>query len=417
MFNFVEKILSQQHHLIFWMTAVFFGVCFGNFSLLYLRSVKKGKIKKWFHIPSPKSKTRALLLGGLPMNIGLTSAIWLISYGHRIPLTNQSRHVMQIFVYIFLGVLVYGYIDDRYEVRPVIKLIFQFMINVVLGLLVARYFYQENSALAFITICILSTAVMNGQNLLDGLDTLAVKLSFVNFSYFFALGLFYQIHSVKIISLLGLSAMAAFYFFNRSPAKLYLGEIGSVTLGLSFIMLGIEVFINLRYKESAGVWRGLSFAMAPSMMALMELAISFSRRFLYNQSPFRGDRLHLHYILQDKFSLRAHEAATAMMFFQMAAMASALISMMIYSIVFPLFIEAAFILMTSFFLAKEYWWRPWEFIGRSDLRSLLMRPKAQPNQRNPEDAVVLAFKKQKDAQHLNDAHVVDNEQTQEKKAS
>ena len=142
--------------------------------------------------------------------------------------------------------------------------------------------------------------IINSFNLIDGVDGLAGSLglltSIVFGAYFFYIG---QVtYAVMAFSLAG--SLMGFLIYNFSPAKIFMGDTGSLLLGLVNAILVIK-FINMADTP------GLSFTIesAPAIgfailiVPLFDTLRVFGLRILNRRSPFSGDRTHVHHFLLD----------------------------------------------------------------------------------------------------------------------
>ncbi len=151
-------------------------------------------------------------------------------------------------------------------------------------------------ALSLFTIIVIT----NSFNLIDGIDGLAGSLgiltTFVFGTYFYLIG---QIaYSVMAFALTG--SLISFLIYNFSPAKIFMGDTGSLLLGLINSILVIK-FINL----SAAADVNLPLASAPAigfailMIPLFDTLRVFGLRILDRRSPFSPDRTHVHHFMLD----------------------------------------------------------------------------------------------------------------------
>jgi UDP-GlcNAc:undecaprenyl-phosphate GlcNAc-1-phosphate transferase len=208
-------------------------------------------------------------------------------------------------------VLVVGLIDDRYGLRARHKLAAQ----VVAAFILASFGLRIPSLSGFgsvVDLGILSfpiTAVwilivVNAFNLIDGMDGFCGSLALVA-----ALAIAFLAWSggriedaVAALALAG--ALGAFLLDNLPPAKIYLGDAGSLTVGMMIAALAVRAC-------SYGV--GTPVAPAPIVallvLPLLDVVVALCRRWLTGRSIFTPDRGHLHHCLKDR--LRGTFAALA----------------------------------------------------------------------------------------------------------
>jgi UDP-GlcNAc:undecaprenyl-phosphate/decaprenyl-phosphate GlcNAc-1-phosphate transferase len=152
-------------------------------------------------------------------------------------------------------------------------------------------------ALTYITIIV----TVNAFNLIDGVDGLAATLGLLTMCVFG--GYFYMVdmfaYSVLSFSLAG--SLVAFLIFNYNPAKIFMGDSGSLLLGLVNAILVIK-FITVAdsalvtYPIESAVAVGFSILMVP----LADTLRVFSIRIFHGRSPFSPDRNHIHHMLLDR---------------------------------------------------------------------------------------------------------------------
>jgi UDP-GlcNAc:undecaprenyl-phosphate/decaprenyl-phosphate GlcNAc-1-phosphate transferase len=152
-------------------------------------------------------------------------------------------------------------------------------------------------ALSYITIIV----IINAFNLIDGVDGLAATLGLLTMCVFG--GYFYMVnmpaYSILSFSLAG--SLIAFLIFNYHPAKIFMGDSGSLLLGLVNAILVIK-FITVAdsgtviYPIQSAVAVGFSILMVP----LFDTLRVFSIRIFHGRSPFSPDRNHIHHMLLDR---------------------------------------------------------------------------------------------------------------------
>ena len=133
----------------------------------------------------------------------------------------------------------------------------------------------------------------NAINLIDGLDGLAVGMSAISAGTLFviSLGVETATANVSVLLLCVIGACVGFWPYNKHPAKIFMGDVGSQMLGF---LLGTISIIGI-FKMHALVTMLVPFmAMA---VPLADTAYAFIRRIVKGQSPFHPDKGHFHHRL------------------------------------------------------------------------------------------------------------------------
>jgi UDP-N-acetylmuramyl pentapeptide phosphotransferase/UDP-N-acetylglucosamine-1-phosphate transferase len=152
-------------------------------------------------------------------------------------------------------------------------------------------------ALSYLTIIV----VINSFNLIDGVDGLAGTLgtlTMVTFgTYFMAIGQ----EAYALLSFAMAGSLVAFLIFNHSPAKIFMGDSGSLMVGLVNSILVIK-FISLADSPevSIPVSSAVAIGFAVLIVPLLDTLRVFSIRIINRRSPFTPDRNHVHHLLLDR---------------------------------------------------------------------------------------------------------------------
>jgi UDP-GlcNAc:undecaprenyl-phosphate GlcNAc-1-phosphate transferase len=304
---------------------------------------------KWntFLAPSQKSTTGAILLGGLPLSIGMFTAI-LINYGF-------SLKLLMWLIPAALLVLV-GYLDDVFEIRARVKLVFQLLAVVSFGLIFTSI--HNSDLVTFALIVFFGFGAMNGANLLDGIDTFSIKYlgtilaatSFVSFVYGF--------QPLSIFTMMCAAPLFAFYFFNKSPSKVHLGEIGGGIIGLNLLFICSELYMSLNtIKPTVFDLEAFAFAFAFMHLPMTELGISLVRRVLNKKSPFCGDKLHLHSLLVDREGMNASQASNKLNLFHFFSLTSMVLMSLVANPVAAFLFSGIFSVSYYLYFGSEFWFK------------------------------------------------------------
>lgn len=156
--------------------------------------------------------------------------------------------------------------------------------------------HMASLALSLFTIIVIT----NSFNLIDGVDGLAGSLGLLTTlvfgSYFFYIGQF--TYAVMAFALAG--SLISFLIYNFSPAKIFMGDTGSLLLGLVNSILVIK-FINFAAAPEAilPLEAAPAIGFAILMIPLADTLRVFGLRLLDRRSPFSPDRNHIHHFLLD----------------------------------------------------------------------------------------------------------------------
>jgi UDP-GlcNAc:undecaprenyl-phosphate GlcNAc-1-phosphate transferase len=175
----------------------------------------------------------------------------------------------------------------------------------------------------------------NAYNMIDGLDGLAASVGIVILAAVWWLGFVHHDTFLMHASLLLATVMAAFLYYNRPPAKVFMGDSGSLTVGFLIAVLSIAA---LRYISGAAV---LFLAAVP----LLDTFYVMLRRKREGKSLTRADRCHIHHILYRYFEGKSSKVVTGMVFVQIALSAFAvtlaphidgLVLLIVFAVVFAI---------------------------------------------------------------------------------
>ena len=152
-------------------------------------------------------------------------------------------------------------------------------------------------ALTYFTIIV----VMNAFNLIDGVDGLATSLGVVSVTVF---GLYFAGTGQLVLSMMAFSlvgSLIAFLIFNNQPARIFMGDSGSLLIGTVNSLLVIR-FIHSASDPSGTlpIQASVAVGFAVLFVPLLDTLRMFSVRLLKGHSPFRPDRNHFHHLLLDR---------------------------------------------------------------------------------------------------------------------
>ncbi len=142
--------------------------------------------------------------------------------------------------------------------------------------------------------------IINSINLLDGIDGLAASMGIFITIVFAVLNLLQGNDSLAILALSLLGALVGFLYYNFNPAKIFMGDSGSLLIGFVIALLTIStpdkgLVISINHSKI----QVINIILAAISFPVFDVIRLFFQRLIAGASPFSGDRNHLHHILVD----------------------------------------------------------------------------------------------------------------------
>ncbi len=199
---------------------------------------------------------------------------------------------------ILVGV---GVLDDRFQLRGRQKLVGQAV--AVTALIIFGYHFSEVTVAGYrIEFGIFSVffvyawvlAAINSVNLLDGADGIAGTVGIVMSLALSLMAIYQEQWLTALISASMAGALFGFLRFNFPPAKVYLGDAGSMLIG--FVLSALA--IRCTFKQNSAI----AFFAPVALLAIpfLDSAAAVIRRRLMGRSIFEVDRGHLHHSLMKR---------------------------------------------------------------------------------------------------------------------
>jgi len=145
------------------------------------------------------------------------------------------------------GVSFMGLVDDRWGLRPLVKLVGQALAALLLyasGIYVGLF---RQSAVDLIITLLWIGYITNAVNFLDNMDGLAGGISAIAAAFFALMCSFSGQYLVGALSVALLGACLGFLFYNLNPASIFMGDSGSLFLGFALSAIGIK----LRFPDNS----------------------------------------------------------------------------------------------------------------------------------------------------------------------
>ncbi|RLC66889.1 MAG: undecaprenyl/decaprenyl-phosphate alpha-N-acetylglucosaminyl 1-phosphate transferase [Chloroflexi bacterium] len=139
------------------------------------------------------------------------------------------------------GVSFMGLIDDRWGLRPLVKMLGQILAALLLyasGIYVGVF---RHPVLNLIVTVFWVGYITNAVNFLDNMDGLAGGISAIAAAFFALMCSFSGQYLVGALSIAVLGACLGFLFYNLNPAHIFMGDSGALFLGFVLAAIGIKL--------------------------------------------------------------------------------------------------------------------------------------------------------------------------------
>ncbi len=237
-------------------------------------------------------------LGGIAIFAGMM--ISLVSW---YPILQNS-----LMHYFFLSVFIL-FITGIWDDLKNIPARYKFLIELALAFIIAWSGIQITSfeglffigeipvVFQYLVTIILITGITNAFNLIDGIDGLAGSLGFMSL---IGLGIFLHISGDSFMSMINFAlagSLLAFLYFNFSPARIFMGDTGSLVIGFVIAVSCVRL-INFNQSELApALSNSIVLSLGLVMIPVFDMIRVIVIRIIKGKSPFTADQNHVHHIL------------------------------------------------------------------------------------------------------------------------
>jgi phospho-N-acetylmuramoyl-pentapeptide-transferase len=293
-------MLTLTKSLFALMIGFILSTVFGYFLIPILKKIKVGQ-RINVYVENHQKKSGTPTMGGLIFIIPTIVTILILLFTKKIEFSVN----LLIVLFVFISYSMIGFLDDYISIKKkrnegltqTQKLLFQFVVALVFYLLYSLYTDSKSvleiTALGIkwnlgwfygVFILFLLVGSSNAVNLTDGLDGLAGGLSAISF---LAFGLIswgsywiqgYQDMGIFCFVLVG--SLIGFLVYNTNPAKVFMGDTGSLTLGATLATIAILTSHELSLAVIGGV-----FVIETLTVIIQVISVKFFHKRVFLMAP------------------------------------------------------------------------------------------------------------------------------------
>jgi len=325
-----------MNFLLIFFTSLIFTIFFTPYFIAYLQKTKV------VDLPGNRRIHTAIVprMGGLL--IFLVVSVMMLTFF-------DNLNSIRLVIIAANIILMIGIFDDILGLEYSAKFLLQIFSTVLLIFYLVPKFstltifgLDVPSPFSYVLLGIFILGSINSVNLLDGMDGLVSGFSLLIFSIILALAIISNDAFLLILSTSLMGGILGFLKYNAHPAKIFLGDTGSLSLGFFLVLAALLTSINYNSPSL-----DLTFPVMLLAIPIIDTIKVMSFRILRKQNPFLPDKTHIHHIISSnniphKFTVFLIESFT--LIFIIIALYYLKVSHFIPTILFFVFVAVVFLI-------------------------------------------------------------------------
>ncbi len=254
-------------------------------------------------------------IGGIAVYLGVAFALFVsIGFAIQRTLFHNADDTQNFFGLLFGGtlIMIVGVWDDIMGMSPRAKLVAQFVvaiISIVYGFHIGGFRIPVTDQYVNLPVWVdypltllWYLGMMNAINFLDGLDGLLAGVTAISGIFLFAIAVAHGHVTAALVLAALIGASLGFLPYNFNPAKIFLGDTGSLFIG--YVFATVSLIITARVAVAVS----LLVPLVALALPVVDTAAAIFRRFRAGKSIAEADRGHFHHILVFRFGLNVRQA-------------------------------------------------------------------------------------------------------------
>ncbi len=216
-------------------------------SIRYLKRLKFGQIEREEGLDSHKHKGGTPTMGGIVFIITSVLVVYILNFSY------FNSPYINLLTFAFVGFGLIGFLDDylivvkktndglkplyKYTLQSIVAIAFYFLARAFIpgfdtSITIPIFYITVDLGWLYpVLVYFMFTAESNAVNLTDGLDGLATGLSMIAIAVFVIFAVMNKNYEVALYAMVVIGTLLGFMIFNYHPAKIFMGDTGSLALG------------------------------------------------------------------------------------------------------------------------------------------------------------------------------------------
>ena len=228
-----------------------------------------------------------------PSRLALDKSVTVHTTGF-IGRTNQLAIVIICIAVLFMT----GLIDDKKRLGPFFKLAIQFAVAVAAAFFadIRLEFFIHNKLVTSTLSAVWIVLIINVFNFLDNMDGASAGIASIVAAILFTAAAISGQVFIGALALLFIGTLLGFLVFNFPPAKIFMGDAGSLPLG--FLLAVISLRTTYYHQAASGAWYPVLIPLISMAVPLYDFITVTALRLSQGKSPFVGDTQHFSHRLR-----------------------------------------------------------------------------------------------------------------------
>ncbi|MBD5634305.1 MAG: undecaprenyl/decaprenyl-phosphate alpha-N-acetylglucosaminyl 1-phosphate transferase [Candidatus Eremiobacteraeota bacterium] len=254
-------------------------------------------------------------IGGIAVYLALVSSLFVtIGFALHTTLFHSANDTQDFFGLLFGGTLIMlvGVWDDIMGMRPRSKFLAQVVVAIVsmiYGFHIPGFeipgsgkYVNLPAYVDYPITLVWYLGMMNAINFLDGLDGLLAGVTAISGVFLFAIASAHGHVGAALVLCALIGGALGFLPYNFNPAKIFLGDTGSLLIGYVFATVSLLITAKIAVTVS------LLVPLVALALPVVDMAAAIFRRFRAGKAITEADRGHFHHILVFRFGLNVKQA-------------------------------------------------------------------------------------------------------------
>ena len=268
-------------------------------------------------------------IGGIGISLGTLLPIFLLCFFFQKGIILNTTNNIVLYFVGGLAISLLGLFDDINGINAKIKLLFQTAIaflatqyGALVETLPMPWGRLELGVFSYVVTIFWIIAIINAFNLIDGMDGLSSGITLFSSLTIAILAIVNGYLPTALVALALAGAVTGFLIYNFNPARIFMGDSGSMFIGYLLAVL------SLRSQSKAHAVVSIMVPIIAMGLPILDTTLAFARRIMRHQSIFTADKQHIHHFI---LSLGFNQRKTVLILYSISILFTILAMVMIFN--------------------------------------------------------------------------------------